>query len=305
VWYNGLGRPVSVEDNSQSTTDMAGPTACEKRWAEFLASFETNIEDLLSKHQDSIEIRLIHAGLITLGKLVNILPSVNDNGASWIEITSRAEAEMIVLCKHLEGKPLFTAMLRLYAATHRKLRDSLQTEPDQEKATEEFREQRRRKRNPSDEQPAVLKKTAGSVPAKTSPTGVSYPPKTVVTRNFFAPLRVAEMDTESSTTEGSPYEESAVGKRGRPPPIVLTSATNLIQLQKQLKNVVEDNFEFQTTRNGTRVTTKSLADFQSIKAYFENQRLSYFTFFPKSEKPIKAVIRHCRLTPQHKTYRKG
>jgi hypothetical protein len=232
---------------------MAGPTACGKPWAEFLASFERNIEDLLAKHQDSIEkIGLIHTGLITIGQLINISPSVNGNGASWKEITSRAEAERIVLCKHLEGKPLFTAMLRLYAATHRDLRDSLQPEQEQEEATEAFREQRKRKRNPSDEQPAVLKKTAGSVPAKTSPTGVSSPPNAVVTQNFFAPLRGAEMDTE-----GSPREESAAGKAGRPPPIVLTSATNLIQLQKQLTNVVEDNFEFRNTRNGTRVITKA------------------------------------------------
>jgi hypothetical protein len=108
-----------------------------------------------------------------------------------------------VLCKHLEGKALFTAMLRLYAATHKELRDSLQPEPEQEEPTEEFREKRRRKQNPSYEQPAVLKKTggtSGSVPVKTSPTGVSSPPKAVITRNFFAPLRVAEMDTESSTT---------------------------------------------------------------------------------------------------------
>jgi hypothetical protein len=220
---------------------MAGPTACGKRWAEVRASYERNIEDLLSKHQDSIEeIRLIHNGLITIAKLINTSPSVNGNGASWIEITSRAEAERIVLCKHLEGKPLFTALLRLYAATHTELRESLLQERGQEKATEEFCEQRRRKRNPSDEQPAVLKKTAGSVPAKTSPTDVSSPPKAAVTRNFFVPFRVAEMDTESSTTEGSPCEESAGGKAGRPPPIVLTSATNIIQLQKQMKNVVEE-----------------------------------------------------------------
>jgi hypothetical protein len=71
---------------------MAGPTACGKRWAEILASFERNIEDLLSKHQDSIEeIRQIHTGLITKGQLINISPSVNGNGASWKNIISIAE----------------------------------------------------------------------------------------------------------------------------------------------------------------------------------------------------------------------
>jgi hypothetical protein len=35
-----------------------------------------------------------------------------------------------------------------------------------------------------------------------------------------------------------------------------------------------------------------MADFQAIKTYFGNPNLSYLSFFPKSEKPIKAVIRH-------------
>jgi hypothetical protein len=83
-----------------------------------------------------------------------------------------------------------------------------------------------------------------------------------------------------------------LGKKGRPPPIILTTPTNLIQLQKQLKNVVPETFEFHNTRNGTRVLTKSLADFQSVKSYFDLRQLSYFSFFSKSEKPIKAVIRH-------------
>jgi hypothetical protein len=80
------------------------------------------------------------------------------------EITTRVEAERAVLCKHLDGKALFAAILSLYATTHTELRGSLLPVPEQEEPTEEYREQRRRKRNPSDEQPAVLMKTAGSVP---------------------------------------------------------------------------------------------------------------------------------------------
>jgi hypothetical protein len=34
-----------------------------------------------------------------------------------------------------------------------------------------------------------------------------------------------------------------------------------------------------------------MADFQSVKSYFDNHNLSYFSFFPKNEKPVKAVIR--------------
>jgi hypothetical protein len=40
---------------------------------------------------------------------------------------------------------------------------------------------------------------------------------------------------------------------------------------------------------------RNMADFQSVKSNFDSQNLSYYSFFPKSEKPIKAVIRHLPL----------
>jgi hypothetical protein len=116
-------------------------------------------------------------------------------------------------------------------------------------------------------------------------------PKEVVTRNYFAPLRTADMDTEAM-----PHEEAVPGKTGRPPPIVLTSATNLIHLQKQLKSVLKDNFEFRSTRNGTKIITKTMADFSAFESYLENNNLACFTFYPKSLKPIKAVIHHLPLS---------
>jgi hypothetical protein len=55
--------------------------------------------------------------------------------------------------------------------------------------------------------------------------------------------------------------------------MVVTSAVNLIQLQKQLKGVVKENFEFLSTRNGTRVITRSMTDFQSVKSHLDSQNL--------------------------------
>jgi hypothetical protein len=46
------------------------------------------------------------------------------------------------------------------------------------------------------------------------------------------------MDTEAPATEGSTSEDTAARKPGRPPPVILTTPTNLIQLQTQLKDVV-------------------------------------------------------------------
>jgi hypothetical protein len=56
--------------------------------------------------------------------------------------------------------------------------------------------------------------------------------------------------------------------------------------------VVKEYFEFRNTGNGTRVITKTLADFAAVKSHLETNNLPYFTFYPKYLKPFKAVIRH-------------
>jgi hypothetical protein len=58
---------------------------------------------------------------------------------------------------------------------------------------------------------------------------------------------------------------------------------------------VKEDFEFRNTRGGTRVITRDIADFLAVKSHFEGNNLSFYTFFPKSEKPLKAVIRHLPL----------
>jgi hypothetical protein len=51
---------------------------------------------------------------------------------------------------------------------------------------------------------------------------------------MFAPFRAEGMDSDASGTEATSNEKAIPGKTGRPPPIVLTSTTNMIQLQKQM-----------------------------------------------------------------------
>jgi TRAP-type C4-dicarboxylate transport system substrate-binding protein len=97
----------------------------------------------------------------------------------WEDLIAKAEAEKVVLCKHLRGKALFTAMLRLYAALHRELRDTILPAP--QKSSEEFREQRRHKRNPSDDQAKKSRTTMPTLVAKPRPQ------EEVKTQNFYAP----------------------------------------------------------------------------------------------------------------------
>jgi hypothetical protein len=56
--------------------------------------------------------------------------------------------------------------------------------------------------------------------------------------------------------------------------------------------MAQQSFEFRNTSSGTRVVTKDMVDYQAFKSYFEQNSLSYFTFFPKSDKPVEAVLRH-------------
>jgi hypothetical protein len=87
-------------------------------------------------------------------------------------------------------------------------------------------------------------------------------------------------------------ENKTPGKTGRLPPIILTSTTILIQLQKQLKIATKGNFEFRSTRNGTRVIARGMADIQSVKSHFDANNQSYYSFYPKSDEPMKVVISH-------------
>jgi hypothetical protein len=156
---------------------------CETRWGKIISSFEKNHEELLEEHPDcSEELALLRTGLHTIGQLIHISPPVNGNGAVWKELIARAETERAVLCKHLDDKALFTAMLRLYAAIHREMRDSVL--PAQQKSTEQFREQRKRKQNPSEEQ---AKKSMTIMPTPVSGDPRLRPQGEVPTENFFAP----------------------------------------------------------------------------------------------------------------------
>jgi uncharacterized protein with WD repeat len=93
------------------------------------------------------------------------------------------------------------------------------------------------------------------------------------------------MDTDSSGMDAKTEEEAVPEKTCRPPPIILTSSTNLIQLQKQLKSVVKGDFEFRSTRNGTRVVTKGMADFEAVKSYFTNNNLSFYSLSQNRRNP--------------------
>jgi hypothetical protein len=165
---------------------MTGPTVCETRWSKTLASFDKHHGELVTAYQGAEEdIGLIGAALVQIGLLVRNSPPKNGNGAAWKELTTKAETEKVRLCKHLEGETLITAILRLYAAIHREMVETLVQEVvDAPETKEEFREQRRRKRNTSDDQATQVTKSSTG-PTNPSPDAKAEPRL----RNFYAPLR--------------------------------------------------------------------------------------------------------------------
>jgi hypothetical protein len=70
-------------------------------------------------------------------------------------------------------------------------------------------------------------------------------------------------------------------EKGRPTPIVLTSKVNFLRLQKDLKAVVTGKFFFRNTAPGTRLTTRSMADYKTIQNFLREKGLPFFLSTPK------------------------
>jgi hypothetical protein len=153
---------------------------------------------------------------------------------------------------------------------------------------DDFQEVKRRKRHISEGISETAKKSNKSVP--TSDTD-KLSPKAVLICNLFAPLRTTDMDT-TTEAENTLLQQEAPRKPGRPPPIMMTSTTNIIRLQSDLKEHIKGEYEFKNSQYGTRIIIKEMAEYSAIKSYLEKNNLHYFTFPPNSKKPIKAIIRH-------------
>jgi hypothetical protein len=116
-------------------------------------------------------------------------------------------------------------------------------------------------------------------------------------------MEVEHSEDSSYKIDVDHKQQSQNSRRGRTPPIKLTSAINLIRLQKQLKSFMKGSFEFRNTRNGTRVVAKEVTNFSAIKEHFNSQNQNCFIFFPKSLKPMKALMRHLPgNTPAEEVY---
>jgi hypothetical protein len=133
------------------------------------------------------------------------------------------------------GSRFFSALYGIYTVTLNELKAVLKvsaqagqsggvnkTSLESTAQSDDFREVKTRKRRYSDDTSQTAKKSAISVPKSAA---FKLPIEAVPTRNFFAPLGTNDMHTE----------KEAPRKSGRPPPVVVTSTTNLIRLQRRVR----------------------------------------------------------------------
>jgi len=216
-------------------------------------------------------------------------------------VVGRARADRLSMCRLLEGKSVVNSLYGVYTMTMAELKALLQQGAAKKASPAvlkdpdpcQFREQRRRMRlSSSDAERARSAKKPGSPPAAERDTSVAHP--AVPTRKFFIPFRALEVDTTAgdraeSEPHTQPQQAAPVGT-GRPSPIILTSSINLLKFQGDLATIAKGSFEFRISRNGIRLVTKEMADYSVILPFLDELKLHYI-FHPKSEKPVKAVIR--------------
>jgi hypothetical protein len=285
--------------------------AYEQFWLQEFNSLQSEYKDIVAKYPEAnIVLKQVYKVLGDIVSLARCSPASVGTGTQWSSVVDSAKLDRVNLCQCLKGKSLFSALYGPYTVTLSELKGVLQQSVTEDnsiqgtstatgtpamKAPEDgFREQSRRRRDNSTDnelhQRGNKKATPPEAPKITAQAQKAAP----ATRNYFAPLRTAEMEAEEEEGDSSSeqQQQATSAKTGRPPPVMLSSAINPILLQNQPKGILKCNFEFRSTRNGTRVFTCEMADYSAIRAHFDSNNLHCYTYHLKSEKPIKAVIRH-------------
>jgi hypothetical protein len=240
--------------------------AYQKFWVDKRASLKTAYKGLSAMHRDAVpSMHQLFQVLCDVEGIACLTPASFGESKEWAAIVDSAEENHESYFQALRGKPLFIALYGTYTVALNELRSLVKasSQDEQAKQANVFKEVRRRRRHSTGE-------------AAHTPKKVTMEPQAVklATSNFFAPLRTAQMDTDAPDAQPSAEEAAAPKKSARPPPIIFTSAANLIQLQKKLKGVARQNFDLRNTRSGTRVVTKDMVDYQADKAHFDQNSLA-------------------------------
>jgi hypothetical protein len=185
-------------------------------WTEKQTSLQAEFKQMAKQYPETEHYyRKLFKIYCDIEDVASFTPATIGESAEWAAIVNTTEENRDSYCKVLTGKILFSALYGTYTVALNDLKSlvkarSSETSKTAKPAQEEvFKEVRRRKRQNTTESAPISKKPSAA-------TG-NIPKNEVSTRNFFAPLRVTSMDTESAGAETITLEEETSGKAGRPP----------------------------------------------------------------------------------------
>jgi hypothetical protein len=198
----------------------------ERQWNPEHDSLRQEYKNLVSKYPDASNIiKQVIKVLNDIVSLAKCTPVCVGESESWQSVVNCAMQDRVNLCQVLKGKSLFRALSGVYTVTLSELKLVLQnsaakgpmgTTPHIPNGgnPEEFKEMKRRRRNPS---------TDHSVTVSEKPASVQKPAKCEIqqkaafpTRNFYAPLTTMDVEIQNEIRgDGAEYAAATANcKRG-------------------------------------------------------------------------------------------
>jgi hypothetical protein len=106
---------------------LAPVTKCKLEWLVLLTVFDEEYETLIVVHPEAkMEIDLVVATLVKISQFLRNSSEANVSGEKLEQLTHDVQREMKILCHHTDGREMFTALFRLFAAVYTEMRNSLQ-----------------------------------------------------------------------------------------------------------------------------------------------------------------------------------
>jgi hypothetical protein len=217
-----------------------------KYWSQKLASLKSECHVIANKYTEAASVvQQVYKVLSDIENLARCTLAEVGESSGWASIVNNAEENREKYYKALDEKQLFSILYGMYTVTLNELKDVLKVSAQAGQSGDQnhrgnngqdFQEVKRRKRHISNNTSQTAKKYTKPVPTFAAD---KLPPKAVLTRNFFTPLRITDKDIQTIGAENKQLEQEAPRKSGRPPPIMMNSTTKLIQLQSDLKDHVE------------------------------------------------------------------
>ncbi|XP_033606293.1 uncharacterized protein LOC111861621 isoform X2 [Cryptotermes secundus] len=175
-------------------------------WAGKRAALQAEFKEIIMQYPDAkIKYKRLFDILCSIEDVAGFTTAAIGESAEWAAIVSAADDNRINYCKALSGKTLFSALYGNYTVTLNELKSLIKASASGTiipARVEGFKEVRRRKRQSTAEFAPTPKKTTAAVERN---------PKTeVATKIYFAPLREATMETDTSGAEATTLEEETI-----------------------------------------------------------------------------------------------